>query len=38
MMKNYNSFAIKNNPNIQYNSKYTVNSFAQFLDKVKSDL
>lgn len=38
MMKKYNSFAIKNNPNIQYNSKYTVNSFAQFLDKVKSDL
>lgn len=38
MMKEYNSFAIKNNSNIQYAAKHTVSSFAQFLDKVKSDL
>lgn len=37
MMEKYNSFAIINNSNINYNSKYIVKNFDEFLNKVKND-
>lgn len=37
MMENFNSYAILNEPNIEYKSKYIVNNFIEFLYKVKSD-